>query len=392
MSRIAVMHSTPSNATSPIASPTNSAKPAAALRSGKRIRVMVVDDSNLMRRQICDALLQHPDLEVVAEASDGIAALRLLDECRPDVVTLDLLMPRLGGLDTLDGILKQRPTPVIVFSSLTQRSADATWEALDRGALDYVPKPEGVAQARLILENELPQKIRNMAGANIELVLKYRKLRTARKRSSAASIDAVKADDLPQLAQSCIAIGISTGGPPALAQLFAELEAPLPPVVVVQHMPALFTGPFAERLNSLGRLTVREARDGEPLRPNVALVAPGGRHLKLRRRGAETIAQVFDAEHVSGHRPSVDVLMTSAAECFGPHCLGVIMTGMGRDGADGCRAIRAAGGYVLGQDEASSDVYGMNKVAYVEGHVDKQVPLARLPSHIESHARRLAKR
>ncbi len=314
----------------------------------------------------------------------------MFDECRPDVITLDLLMPRLGGLETLDEILRRRPTPVIVFSSLTQRTAQATWEALDRGAIDYVPKPDGVAQARQVLEGELPQKIRNMAGANIELVLKYRKLRSERKPSSARPIDATQTDDLPYLTQSCIAIGISTGGPPALAHLFAELKTPLPPIAVVQHMPAMFTGPFAERLNSLGGVAVREARDSEPLRPNTALVAPGGRHLKLRRQGAEVIAHVFDADPVSGHRPSVDVLMASAAACFGPRCLGVIMTGMGRDGADGCRAIRAAGGYVLGQDEASSDVYGMNKVAYVEGGVDRQVSLAQLADQMENNARRIA--
>ena len=369
----------------------NAAKSVAPARANRRIRVMVVDDSNLMRRQICDALLQQPDFEIVAEASDGIAALAMLDECRPDVITLDLLMPRLGGLETLDEILRWRPTPVIVFSSLSQRAAQVTWEALDRGAIDYVPKPEGVAQARQVLESELPQKIRNMAGANIELVLKYRKLRTNAQRPSAASIDVMHAGDLQSMAQSCIALGISTGGPPALSRLFAEMKAPLPPIAVVQHMPAMFTGPFAERLNSLGGVAVREARDGEPLRPNVALVAPGGRHLKLRRQGAEVFAQVFDADPVSGHRPSVDVLMASAAACYGPRCLGVIMTGMGRDGADGCRAIRAVGGYVLGQDEASSDVYGMNKVAYVEGGVDRQVSLAQLADQIEANARRIAK-
>lgn len=384
------MSSAPTN-TMAAANPTLSrAKSAEAARAAKRIRVMVVDDSELMRRRICDALAQQPDLDVVAVASDGVEALELLDECRPDVITLDLLMPRLGGLETLDEVLRRRPTPVIVFSSLTQRAAQATWDALDRGAIDYVPKPEGVAQSRQVLECELPQKIRNMAGANIELVLKYRKLRGTTKRPSAGSVDVTSPRDLPALAQSCIAIGISTGGPPALSHLFAELKKPLPPLVVVQHMPAMFTGPFAERLNSLGGPAVREARDGEPLQPNTALVAPGGKHLKLRRRGDEVVTQVFDADPVSGHRPSVDVLMASAAACYRARCLGVIMTGMGRDGADGCRAIRAAGGYVLGQDEASSDVYGMNKVAFVEGGVDRQVSLAQLADQIESGVRRIA--
>lgn len=360
-------------------------------RSAKRIRVLVVDDSDLMRRQICDALAEQADLEVVATASDGVAALEMLETHCPDVITLDLLMPRLGGLETLDEILRRRPMPVIVFSSLTQRAAQTTWEALERGAIDYVPKPEGVAQARQILEGELPQKIRHMAGANIELVLKYRKLRGRRVLSTAKPIDAPRPESPPAATQSCVAIGVSTGGPPALSRLFAELNPPFPPIVIVQHMPALFTGPFAERLNSIASLTVREARDGEPLQPNVALVAPGGRHLKLRRRGDEVVTQIFDAEPVSGHRPSIDVLMASAVACYGARCLGVIMTGMGRDGVEGCRQIRAAGGYVLGQDEASSDVYGMNKVAFVEGNVDRQVSLARLADQMEAGIRRIAK-
>ncbi|MGC4006831.1 MAG: CheB methylesterase domain-containing protein [Pirellulales bacterium] len=173
----------------------------------------------------------------------------------------------------------------------------------------------------------------------------------------------------------CVALGISTGGPPALATVFAALRPPLPPIVIVQHMPAQFTKSFAERLNGLSALTVKEAEHGERPLPDHAYIAPGGRHLGLERRGATIRLVVRDGEPVSGHRPSVDVLMTDAARFYGERCLGVIMTGMGRDGAAGCAAIRAAGGTVLGQDQASSDVYGMNKVAFVEGHVDRQFSL-----------------
>ena len=178
-----------------------------------------------------------------------------------------------------------------------------------------------------------------------------------------------------RLSDKCIAIGISTGGPPALARLFADLHPPVPPIVVVQHMPAAFTRPLAERLDGLSEITVREATDGTPLLPNQALLAPGGKHLRIRRFGNLLRANVFDGPAVSSHKPSIDVLMTSVAEAFGRRCLGVIMTGMGRDGVAGCAAIRQSGGIVLGQDEQSSDVYGMNKIAFVEGHVDRQFAL-----------------
>jgi two-component system, chemotaxis family, protein-glutamate methylesterase/glutaminase len=189
------------------------------------------------------------------------------------------------------------------------------------------------------------------------------------------------------LADTCIAIGVSTGGPPALAQLLAELRPPVPPIVIVQHMPATFTGPLAERLNGLSEIHVREAADGVPLVPNQVLIAPGGKHLRVRRFGNLMWAEVFDAPPVRGHKPSIDVLMTSVADVYRRRCLGMIMTGMGRDGVAGCAAIRNAGGLVLGQDEQSSDVYGMNKVAQVEGHVDRQFALERAADELMSEIR-----
>lgn len=191
-----------------------------------------------------------------------------------------------------------------------------------------------------------------------------------------------------EFADCCIAVGTSTGGPPALAKLFSQLPAQLPPIVVVQHMPQAFTRPFAERLNTLAAVEVREAQDGDILRPNLALIAPGGKHLRIRRRAGRFRAVVFDGELVSGHKPSVDVMMKSVAECFGRRCLGVIMTGMGHDGVDGCLAIRSRGGYVIGQDEATSDVYGMNKAAFVAGGVTSQSPLDEIAQRITSHVNR----
>lgn len=356
--------------------------------SKKPIRVLIVDDSPLIRELIADALAQYDDLQVAGTAVDGDEALALLETVRPDLITLDLQMPRKDGLTTLDEMLARRPTPVIVVSSLTQRAADATLQALDRGAMDYVAKPEGLNEMKRIFGEELPLKIRNMAGADVQRILTMRQNRKQRTIALHATA-AFGNDESAGRFVGCIAIGVSTGGPPALSRLFGALMPPLPPIVVVQHMPAMFTGPFAARLNSLSAVDVKEAATGDLLRPNTALLAPGGKHLALRRTaGGQVQAVVSDGDPVSGHKPSVDVMMRSAAQVFGRNALAVIMTGMGRDGSDGCKYVRNAGGYVIGQDEASSDVYGMNKVAFVEGNVDRQVSLAQLPELVVAEARR----
>jgi two-component system chemotaxis response regulator CheB len=359
------------------------------MNSTKRIRVLVVDDAPLMRELLTDALKAQPDIEIVAAASSGQQALDVLQRLEPDLITLDLEMPGMSGLETLDEILKLRPTPVIVVSSLAQRTAEITIAALDRGAMDYVAKPEGLDEAARVFRSELPAKIRNMAGADVARILQFRKARQLRQKVAERARKVTAGADLPTLNRACIAIGVSTGGPPALASLFSSLEPPLPPIVIVQHMPQLFTAPFAKRLDSLSSIEVREAVHGDELRPNTALVAPGGKHLRLKRVDESVRVEIFEAELVSGHKPSVDVLMQSAAEIYGEKCLGLIMTGMGRDGANGCKSIRKNGGYVLGQDEATSDVYGMNKVALTEGGVDEQVPLGEIAANLTAHARRI---
>jgi two-component system chemotaxis response regulator CheB len=352
------------------------------------IKVLVVDDSPVIRELIREAISRHADLQVVGVASDGEQALRAMRRLEPDIVTLDLQMPRMDGLTTLDKILEHYATPVIVVSSLTQRAADITMQALQRGAMDYVAKPEGLHAAAKVFGEELPNKLRNMAGTDVRRVLRYRQSRDQRARMAPTKVDDAGAQALQH---GCIAIGVSTGGPPALTAIFGALLPPLPPIVIVQHMPPLFTGPFANRLNALSCLTVREAQEGDLLRPNVALLAPGGRHLAVRRVGHQVRVTLSDSELVSGHRPSADVMMHSVAGAFGARALGVIMTGMGRDGSNGCAAIRAAGGFVLGQNEMTSDVYGMNKVAFVEGNVDAQVALDELADAMSSHGRRLAR-
>jgi two-component system chemotaxis response regulator CheB len=279
-----------------------------------------------------------------------------------------------------------------MVSSLTQLGADTTFEALERGALDYVPKPDCAAETRAAFGNELLRKIRIAANTDVRRILEIRqerKHRRAERRRPEPVPKQVSTQSPAALRDKCIAIGVSTGGPPALSRLFEALRPPMPPIVVVQHMPVHFTKPLAWRLDSLAQLSVREAEAGDVLRPNHVLIAPGGRHLQLRRTGNLVKVVLRDGAPVSGHKPSVDVMMKSAAEIFGPRLLGVIMTGMGRDGADGCGAIRAAGGYVLGQNEASSDVYGMNKVAYQEGHVDRQFPLSEAAGTVTLQIRRL---
>jgi two-component system chemotaxis response regulator CheB len=377
--------------------------------ASEEIRVLVVDDSAVIRSLLTDSIGGAPGMKVVGVAEDGQQALDMLDAVQPDVITLDIQMPRMDGLATLDAILARRPIPVIMVSSLTVFGAETTLDAIDRGAIDYMAKPDHGAKTRVALCDELPRKIRMAAGCDVQRIVEIRRQQRQRiaARVAARATDplAAKPDAgrglaafsgsleqapfSPELAEKCIAIGISTGGPPALAQLFEALRPPLPPIVVVQHMPPSFTKPLAWRLDALSELSIKEAAPGDILKPNHVLVAPGGKHLQVRRVGNSVKAVIRDRPAVSGHKPSVDVLMQSVAEAFGGGCLGVIMTGMGRDGSDGCREIRAAGGYTLGQDEATSDVYGMNKVAYVEGNIDSQFALYEAATVIAHHVRRL---
>jgi two-component system chemotaxis response regulator CheB len=311
---------------------------------------------------------------------------------RPDVVTLDLQMPGMDGLEVLDAMLDKDPVPVIMVSSLTKSGAVVTLDALDRGATDYVAKPDAGAECRALFIEELLHKIRTAACIDVKRLLSRRKRKAEAAPEPAPGPAKAKAsaeECPPEFASRCIALGISTGGPPALTRLLSSLKPPMPPMVIVQHMPPQFTGPLAQRLDSISALTVQEATQGDRLQPNRVLVAPGGRHVQLRGRGTHVTILLKDGPVVSGHKPSVDVMMTTAAEAYGSNCLGVIMTGMGRDGVDGCRAIRAAGGFVLGQNEATSDVYGMNRAAYVEGHVDRQFSLQDGAAMISQQVRRL---
>ena len=349
------------------------------------IRVLVVDDSKLIREMMSDLIKSEQDLELVGAASSGAEALSRLDSFNPDIVTLDIEMPGKDGIDTLRELLQRKPLPVIMVSALTKRGADVTQAALDVGALDFATKPEGLQDYAGDFRDDLMRKIRTLAKADVQRILKIRQdqSRRAAARSTARKLNV--GDDFSYSA-SCIAIGISTGGPPALTTLIPELVPPLPPILIVQHMPAKFTSSLAERLNALSPLTIAEAQDGQELKVNHAYIAPGANHMSVVKAGSKAKIRISDEAPVSSHKPSVDVMMQSVAKAFKERCMGLIMTGMGRDGSDGCGAIRAAGGVVLGQDEATSDVYGMNKIAFTEGNVDKQLPLTELAEALNEHA------
>lgn len=359
--------------------------------TGQPIRVMLVDDSALIRQIVTDQLSEQSDLLIVGRARDGEEALQVVERLNPDVIVLDVEMPRLNGLETLRRMLPERPIPVVMFSSLTQAGARTSFDALDLGAMECVGKPESLASVASAC-GELASKIRAVAHCDVASVLKRRKLLQQVRNStpSEPSSNARNKSCTPQVASRVItdrfcrdkmlAVGISTGGPPALAAIFQSLLPPWPPIVIVQHMPPGFTRSFADRLDRLGKIAVKEAASGDKLVPNTAFVAPGGRHVRVVGRGPnDAMLEVFDAPPVSSHRPSVDVMMTSAAQVYGSHALGIIMTGMGRDGVDGCHAIKKAGGITIGQDEASSDVYGMNKIAWRDGALESQFSLEDAP-------------
>lgn len=358
--------------------------------TARDIRVMIVDDSAVLRVVIANAVADTPGMMVAGTAADGVQALKILDAVHPDVITLDVQMPNMDGLTTLDAIFKKRPTPVIMVSSMTSRGAGCTLDAMERGALDYLTKPDYGPKTKDAIRIKLPQMIRAAAGTDVRRLLEQRRVHqktiAAQPAPKLKSLAERSTEATPSvLASKCIAIGISTGGPPALTTLFQMLKPPMPPIVIVQHMPAGMTQPLAWRLNSLSPLSIMEATNRNYLLPNQVLMAPGGRHLKLLRFGGKVRAMIANDPPVSSHKPSIDVLMKCVVNCFGSDCLGLIMTGMGKDGSNGCGFIRKAGGYVLGQNEATSQVYGMNKVAKESGHVDKEFALHDVARVITNH-------
>ena len=329
------------------------------------VRVLIVDDSPTMRGLIMAALRRDPEIEVIGSAADPLEARALIKELNPDVITLDVEMPNMNGLEFLEKIMRLRPMPVVMVSTLTQAGAEITLQALEMGAVDAVGKPGAGATA---------------AEAFAELTLKVKTAARSRVRARDAVSIARPSADYRAAPDHVLAIGASTGGVEALLTILSAFPANCPATVITQHMPATFTPSFAARLDKASAATVTEAVDGAMLMPGHIYLAPGGlTHLEVS--GATPRCRLTSGDTVSGHRPSVDVLFRSVARLRRP-MTGVILTGMGRDGAEGLLEMRQSGASTLGQDEASSVVYGMPRVAHEIGAVERQLPLNRLSSAI----------
>ncbi|MGH7230371.1 MAG: protein-glutamate methylesterase/protein-glutamine glutaminase [Nitrospiraceae bacterium] len=333
------------------------------------IRVLVVDDSAFMRKALCGMLSGEPRITVVGTARNGEEALQKVDELRPDVMTLDIEMPGMNGLDALRRLMETRPLPVLMVSSLTTEGAQETLTALELGAVDYLPKHlEGVVTNIAAIRQEFIAKVIAAAGAAGKL----------RRRSPLATRPApIRVSRSVTHGSKLVAIGCSTGGPQALYEILPLLPEDFPAgMVIAQHMPKFFTKPFAERIDQVCRITVREAIEGDVITPGVALLAPGGLQLRVVRRRATSL-EITLAPNTEGlpHAPSVDVMMKSVAEVYGERGIGVILTGMGQDGLEGMRGIKGAKGRTIAQDEATCTVYGMPRAVVEGGYADKVVPL-----------------
>ena len=351
------------------------------------IKVLVVDDSALMRALLTEIINGAPDLEVVGAAPDPMAAREMIKTLNPDVLTLDVEMPRMDGLEFLDRLMRLRPMPVIMISSFTAAGSEVTLKALELGAVDYLAKPraENISMLQDYAE-DIRDKIRAASSARVRS--------TARVAVPPAptSVPAKSSFSSRLLAEKVIAIGASTGGTEAIKDVLGSLPEEMPPIVMVQHMPDTFTPSFARRLDSLSKLTVIEARGGERLQPGMAYLAPGHSHMRVRKSAGGFVLELSREEPVNRHRPAADVLFRSVAEQVRHNGLGVILTGMGNDGAQGLLAMRQAGAWNIGQDQASCVVYGMPREAAEIGALDEVAGLGDISRRIVAKLSALDKR
>lgn len=351
--------------------------------AGKAIRVLVVDDSALLRKMISENLAMSPGIDVVGTAQNGKIALRKIEDLSPDIITLDFDMPVMDGLETLTAIMESdAPKAVIMFSSYTRQGADTTLRALEIGAVDYISKPDG--------------KMNTMQSVMIELTAKIRALVNFRPRSRRPTAPSSKEEVEPQKkisnrvaeylgvidSEILVGIGISTGGPNALTDLFSTMGQNSPAIAVVQHMPENFVPALASRLNRLSGMDICVAEEGMELVPGRCLISPGDRHLTIKKERKRYVAKLNKGVKVSGHMPAADVLLPSVGKAAEDRSIGVLMTGMGRDGVEGMTAIKQCGGRTIAQDESSSVVYGMPRAAFESGCVDQVLSLEKLPGGI----------
>ena len=344
----------------------------------KKITVVVVDDSALVRSLLTEIINRQPDMVCVGAASDPLVAREMIRELNPDVITLDVEMPRMDGLEFLSRLMRLRPMPVVMVSTLTEQGADITFRALEMGAVDYVAKPRiGVSSGLNELADDIVDKIRVASCAQVHRLAAAPS--APQPRNAAPSAAEPARAPLPRLStEKIICIGASTGGTEAIREVLIQMPADAPAIVITQHMPPGFTTSFAARLNSLCRISVAEAKNAQRLLPGHAYVAPGGFHLRVDRSGSNYVAVVEDTEPVNRHRPSVEVLFKSAARVLGPNALGIMLTGMGADGAQAMREMKDAGSYNYVQDEASCVVFGMPRMAIQAGAAHEILPLTQI--------------
>jgi two-component system, chemotaxis family, protein-glutamate methylesterase/glutaminase len=349
----------------------------------RKIRVLVVDDSPTIRQTLKQVLESDPGIEVLAAAPDPYVAVRQMREAAPDVITLDIEMPRMDGLTFLEKIMAQHPIPVVVCSSLTEAGSPSALAALDLGAVDIITKPK-LGTKEFLEESRLTicEVVKAASRSRVQVLRDRLGARVAPKLTADEILAKASPRAMVQTTEKVVVVGASTGGTEALQVLLSALPVDGPGVVVVQHMPEGFTAQFARRLDSLCRIHVKEAASGESVLPGQALIARGGTHLLLKRSGARYYVELKDGPLVSRHRPSVDVLFRSTARYAGKNALGVILTGMGDDGARGMREMRDAGAFNIAQDEATCVVYGMPHEAVKQGAVDRTLPLERIADEI----------
>ncbi len=349
-----------------------------------KIRVLCVDDSALVRGLMTEIINSQPDMQVVATAPDPLVARELIKQHNPDVLTLDVEMPKMDGLDFLERLMRLRPMPVLMVSSLTERGSEITLRALELGAIDFITKPRlGIRDGLMDYAEQIADKIRATSRARIQ----------PRNSAQPPARPAPLLQRPLSSTEKIVVVGASTGGTEAIKDVLQPLPADSPAILITQHMPAGFTRSFAQRLDSLCAITVSEARDGERVLPGHAYLAPGGEaHMKLARSGANYVICLAQGEPVNRHRPSVDVLFNSTAETAGKNAIGVILTGMGKDGAAGLLALKRAGAQTLAQDEASCVVFGMPREAIALGAADEVVPLSNISERILARLSNLGER
>ncbi|MFN5047877.1 chemotaxis response regulator protein-glutamate methylesterase [Roseateles sp.] len=355
-----------------------------------KTKVVVVDDSALVRSILTEIINRQPDMQCIGAAADPLAAREMIRTLNPDVITLDVEMPKMDGLDFLSRLMRLRPMPVVMVSTLTERGAEVTLKALELGAVDFVAKPKiGVADGIRGLAQDITDKIRIASKAHIRRAPAPTPAPAAggapapAKPVSVASIGRLSTEKI-------IFIGASTGGTEATKDVLVNLPADCPAVVITQHMPPGFTKSYAARLDGLCKIRVKEAQDGERILPGHGYIAPGGMHLSVERSGANYIARVQDGEPVNRHKPSVEVLFNSAARVVGPNALGIMLTGMGADGAKAMKGMKDAGSYNLVQDEASCVVFGMPREAIAAGAADEVLPLSQIAPRLIERLRSTA--